>query len=259
LADKKWAKVLLLAVSAFTFGSALMAGAKGFMAAGAKPGATFMTKFVQGGKDFVSSLMGQGAEGAANAGQGPTVENALTQGANQSSLNPMAMNQGVEAGLGTMNTAGASNVNAAGDLVSGGGGNLTAAKAAGANVGQGPTMAAATQGMSKGVPEGNWLSKAASKAWDFATSENGQNIIGSALEGQYAGARDEEWMKHQSRYDRMWADPKNAGNVAMDNMNYNMELPQNWPGSDQSQVVNERNRGYVPTVAYRDAVEQGGG
>lgn len=58
---------------------------------------------------------------------------------------------------------------------------------------------------------GNWLSKAANKAWEFANSELGGELIGGAMEGYQQGKRDEAYYAEQRRIDDMWRNPNDPG------------------------------------------------
>ena len=105
--------------------------------------------------------------------------------------------------------------------------------------------------------EGNWLSKAAQKAWDFVKSDEGQDMLGSSLEGLWDAEQQDEMFKHLERYDRMWRNPNDPGNVAMRRHQYYTPIPENWPSSDQSRLVNRRASGYRPTIPYRRAPQGG--
>ena len=201
--DTGWGKALMLAVSVFTFGAALMAGGSAFMGGLTAQGGGFVQAFVEGGKAFMGSLLGTGAKdtGVVDAmGAGEAVnEGALLAGAEASTMNPLGANMGPAAGeaakvplsgtalgdttgvLEGMAGGAASEIGAAGNL-------SKAASAAGQ-----PAAAAATEA------GGSWLSKAAGKAWDFAKSDDGQNIIGSALDSYEKQQSQKAWQDHQAR------------------------------------------------------------
>jgi hypothetical protein len=264
--DSSLGKVVMLAASVFTFGASLMAGGAGFMSGLAgTPGVAgsggFLNAFVEGGKAFASTLLGTGADKAS--------EQALTAGANQSTLNPMALNMqaagegsALAAGSGTLDAAknisdmAAGNLQPASNILHGDGtGNLfqTAANTALNEGGPLKRLADKLPKLADKLPkdDGNWLTKAAGKAWKFASSEKGQNLIGSALEGFDDASRDQARIDHWQRYDRKWEDPNNAGNIALGNQRYEAPVPN--ASTEQSRIVNTRNRDYAPSVQYTRA------
>lgn len=239
-----WGKALMIGLSIFTFGAALLAGAGTF----ASTTGSFLTKFVAGGKDFVGALIGKGAAEKGVAGVGEAAVPAAT------SAMP---------GLDAIAATGQANIAAAGELASGGaaaGGNLLSqgAQVAGA---AGPTKALAAAGgqlaapaaaaaPSFGAKAGEWIRNAAGDAKEFIKSDTGSTLVGNMLQGAAQGQSDREWIKHQQRYDRQWNDPNNPGVQQLQNFQPS-ETPENWPGRDQSAVVNERNSGYQPTIPFR--------
>jgi len=76
LLDSKLGKALMLAVSIFTMGTALLAGVKGFASASG-----FINKFVAGGQEFINSLLGTEFGKGAGGGKVPNVPGAPGEGA----------------------------------------------------------------------------------------------------------------------------------------------------------------------------------
>lgn len=73
-------------------------------------------------------------------------------------------------------------------------------------------------GVQLGVPAetGNWLSKAANKAWEWANTDLGSEIIGGAMEGYYQGKRDDAYYAEQRRIDDMWRNPNDPGMIGIE-------------------------------------------
>lgn len=73
-------------------------------------------------------------------------------------------------------------------------------------------------GMPLGVPgkDPGWLSKAANKAWEWANTDLGSEIIGGAMEGYYQGKRDDAYYAEQRRIDDMWRDPNDPGRIGIE-------------------------------------------
>ncbi len=259
-----WGKALLLAVSVFTFGAALIAGGQAFMG-GMAANQGFINSFVQGGKAFVGSLLGTGQGGgkelAVGAGEGGTgaaaagSAEAFAEGASNASLAQRAITEGVP------NAAGA-----AGDLVSGGAltqaeGALSSAMGPAAAAASGPTKALAAAGGNLAAPAasgGNWLTKAAKGAWEFAKTDAGQNLIGNTLEGYAQGERDQAFIDHRERYDRMWQDPARTKKITDLAENFGPNVPSVW-NRDPLAIANQRNQDYVPSVPYTRAPQGAGG
>lgn len=260
--NSSWGKALLLAVSVFTFGAALMAGGSAF-AGTLAGGQGFIQAFVEGGKAFVGSLLGTGAKDAATTAEGATNAAGLTEGAIAGGIDPMALN--AAEGAGEVAAAGSS---AFGPAASGDAVNrmVTAGTDAGA-AGAGAMLPAAGEVSGTGLLSkaagnvaktsqletgGNWLTKAAKNAWDFAKTDMGQNLIGAGLEGYGAGKRDEALFEHQSRYDAMWRDPSQTQPIRDLAAGFGPEIPAAW-NRDASTLANERNRNYRPSVPYTRA------
>lgn len=255
--NSSWGKALMLGLSIFTFGGALLAGVKGF----AQTTGSFLTKFVQGGKDFVGALIGKGGadtvsgagEAAAELGTEATVNAALP---------------GVEGMLDQT-------VQTAGNLVSGAntaaeGGNLLQQGAQAANAigsasnASGPTQALADVGgnlatrtppgaESFGSKAGGWLKDAGKNAINFINeNDNLMNLVGGAMQGYGQAAMQEDMQEHQARYDRMWMDPNNPGVQGIGNFDFNKNVPANWPTHQFGEYGTAY--GYTPTVPFRRPV-----
>lgn len=261
-----WGKALLLAVSVFTFGAALIAGGQAFMG-GLAANQGFISSFVEGGKAFVGSLLGTtqggGKELAVGAGEGgtgaivPGSAEAFAEAGQGASMAQRAITEGVPDAA-----------SAAGNLVSGGAltqaeGALSTSMASNVAGVAGPTQSLAKAGGSLAkkamdADKGNWLTKAAKGAWDFAKSDAGQNLIGSGLEGYAAGERDQAWFDHQARYDRMWQDPSRVKPITDLAENFRPDVPNIW-NRDPAALARQRNRDYVPSVPYTRAPQGAGG
>jgi hypothetical protein len=263
LLNSSWGKALMMAVSVFTFGSALMAGGKAFMSTLATGGeGSFMQAFVNGGKEFMGTLLGTAGEQAPAdaAGAAAQQSNSLMEGAVSTAADPLALNTAAGAGeaaaagaeLGAQGAGGIlegakSGVDQIGNLVGGQtaeatGGALSKAMAGGVGPPSvGPTAAAASAPPPGGG--GNWLTKAAGKAWDFVKSDTGQNLIGGALQGYTQGERDDALYRHYERYDRDWR--KNADSL----MQPDPETPERW-NRDPHRLSQQRTRSYTPSIPF---------
>jgi hypothetical protein len=258
--NSKLGKILMMAVSVFTLGTAFIA-AQGAYAAASAAGQSFVGAFMEGGKAFVGSLIGKGAkDGAEAAGAlgegggkvanvaefGPRVEGlaggvdatkaATTMGGAlkpvAEAAAPLGSTAGTMQGIGGVLEQGQKALGAAGEMVSGGA--LPAAKA--------------------GVDAGGWLSKAAGAAMDFAKSDSGQKVIGSMLDG-YAEAD-----KMQQVKDIYMRGPNSfkEGSRGMQELaghDFNVDVPNNLAyqaGGKAGGVV----RGHTKRVPYQQ--QQGG-
>ena len=265
-------KVLMLALTVFTFGAALMAGYGAFT----NTAGSFLTKFIAGGKEFALSLVGKGSQKAAEiapgaaggasitsggqiapgvAGGGAPVAAPMTAGGSLNQSGSMAMGPGATGD--TMQRA----------VTAGGGGATGQGAMLPAQVGDAAKIAELTTPASGGIAAkegGNWLSRAATAAMDFASpvvdpfldfaqTDGGGRIIGSVLQGYAGGKQQEAQFEHDKRIERQWANPNDPGRVALENQNlgYQGQVP-NWI-AQQTEIVNERNRNYVPSVPYTRA------
>ena len=77
--------------------------------------------------------------------------------------------------------------------------------------------AAAPQGFGTPIKkEAGWLTKAANKAWEWANTDLGSEIIGGAMEGYYQGKRDDAYYAEQRRIDDMWRNPNDPGRIGIE-------------------------------------------
>ena len=208
--SSKWGKGLMIALSVFTMGTALMAGAAAWNSAAA--GSSFLTKFVAASKGFIGALMGTGgaAKDAAGAGAGVGAEQAV-QGAAQATgaVQELAGPAGeIAANVADPLTGIAKAANAGAGAGSG------AVDVAGelgktfANVGS-----QVSEGLRGFVPtsgRGNMLTKLLKGTGEFAKSKGGGQLIGSVLKG-YAENKSIEEMenkrrKETRRFNRLWAE-----------------------------------------------------
>lgn len=229
LLNSSFGKALMIGLSIFTLGTAMVAGFQAFAASNATG---FMAKFVEGASAFMGSLTGgavgknptppsdailgageaavQGAETAATLQGGGAA--GLVEGATQASTGALGgANQIVQGG----NKA----VQAAGDMV-GGGGSLSEAIGAGTSAGMpGPTQALAKAGGSLATrtppPNPGWLEKAKTGAGkfmtgvkDFAQTPGGGQVVGSMVQGvgNYYTEKDRQEFEDRVRKDWMSGD-----------------------------------------------------
>ncbi len=245
----------MLAISVFTFGTALLAAGSAFSAASAA-GQGFISSFIAGGKAFVTSLLGTqgGSKAGAGGGAGTGGGEVVAEGA---SMAQKAITEGVPGGA---LTEAANTVAGPGGM--GGMPNLPVPAGANpamqASTGIAPATSAVSAGSKAiaGVGEtGNWLTRAAKGAWDFAKSDSGQNLIGSALEGYSQSVERQADRKFEGRFDRMWKDPAQTQAITDQNFGF---IPDVW-NRDPAALANQRNRNYTPSVQYSKAVPNAGG
>ncbi len=253
-----WGKALMLAMSVFTLGTSLLAGGTTFM----QTAGSFLDKFVAGGKEFITQFLGIKPKGEQVAGAavetgvqagtgGVAADVAATQAVNPGQLLTQGMPGGGEVGRGSM----AMGPPPTGDVMrqataAGGGGAAGSGAIPGMTPGAPVTpsvsavpggidpggvsakamtqmaakpTAAAPMGFGGGQKTGNWLTKAAGKAWEFANTEAGQQIIGGAMEGYYQGARDDAYYAEQRRIDDMWRNPNDPGRIGIESSRQRME------------------------------------
>lgn len=196
LASSKFGKILLIAATVFTLGTALVVGGAAF----ASTAGTFAAKFVAAGKAFVGALASplKAAKGLFNApvtsGAGATAATASKAASVAEAVGataPAATPVGALAGEGVAAAAGAGGANLAPLAV--------------------PTLAAPTApAISSGLISG--AANVASKVGNFATSAPGLQLIGSSAQGFAAGKAQEEVLKEQRRerefYDNQYRDPE---------------------------------------------------
>ena len=174
--SSKIGKILMIGLTVFTLGTALMAGAGAFAGSTAP---TLFGKVVAGGKEFALALVGKGGAKAAEVGANA----ANTAGAAGAFGTP------VGAGVNTAGVAGnvAEGVAAANTAGSAGafGTAATAAKPGLLTTAKNAFRAAASAPVETVVNAAGGL---AGSAWNFAKSPTGMNLIGNAASG-YAQAR----------------------------------------------------------------------
>lgn len=258
--DSDIGKALMMAVSVFSMGSALLAGGKGFLA-----GEGFIGKFINGGKEFLNSLIGTkfetvGDKAATAAGEGATVaaqmgeQSAVNAGDVLTNSDPLAQ-PGITdtlqgAGEAARSAGQAPNIgdpNAVAKMVSPGGSGVAG-------------TAPLTQG-AKNVAEADkgWLSKAASAAMDFVKSDTGATVLGNTIAGVGQGMRDERYLEHDSRIERMFEDPSNAGMRQLNNHDYNTQaggLLSRARESIRNSNQTQRQQ-YTPSIPFRKPATAG--
>ena len=259
-----WGKALMLALSIFTMGTALVA-AQGAFAAAQTAGQGFISAFVEGGKVFLKTMLGMdtGAEAGAEAGAAaaggagpvgppapgaemitPVDPGAVSGGVGSSSVAPvdsmadqiLANAQGgAPEGLRNPPITGSGTNAVKGPPVSAkgvmpppssgapppgitGATPMSGASGAGAHK-EGLLKEAAGQGFRGKAPpkEGNWLTRAAKKGWEYANTDLGSGI----LEGIGYAMEFDERRKHDARFERMWNNPNSPGISGIQEFNDN--------------------------------------
>lgn len=247
-------QIVMLALTVWTAGAALLAGVGAWTGTAASAGLS--GKFMAAGKAFLSTLTGIGAAPVTpTPPPGTTVADAASKVA-----------AGAEQASQVANAAGA-----AGDVLA-----KTSQVAAGTSPGGAASLASAVAPASRAAPminpqlqvlnateraamaaqqaaqSGGLLSKAARGAWNFAKTDAGGNIIGQAVQG-YATAQAEEAkyereLKAERRIDKLWGNVKNS--KLNDESLYETKLGGGW--LDRARRVSEDlgNRDYrYPTSA----------
>ena len=237
--NTSFGKALMIGLSIFTLGSAMVAGYGAFTAAQAA-GQGFIASFVEGGKVFLSTLTGMGGkEGATGATQ---ANPGVIDTAQVSQATTEASNLAVQAG-GAPELVGQAGQAAEAASAATQGGRLTeAATQAAAAPGMAEGAATAGTGGMGGMPNlppaagdaakaaelaktggsaqqatagGGWLQKAkdAGKAFvDYTKTEGGSQIVGSLIQGagNYYTEKDRQEVDDRIRRDWMSGD-KSAG------------------------------------------------
>ena len=165
----------MIGLTVFTLGTALMAGAGAFSAAGTAGGNLF-TQVVAGGKEFALALVGKGsADAAANAATVQTANGTINMDVLGKSTQALTGSAGpVAPTVSSAAQAAASPTAAAGvQAATTGTGFLSKAAQMVKNVASAPVKTAGEAG---------------SAAWNFAKSPTGMNLVGNAASG-YAQAR----------------------------------------------------------------------
>lgn len=254
-----WGKALMLGMSIFTLGGSLLAGGQTFM----QTTGSFLEKFIAGGKEFLTSALGikpkaeQVAGGAVTPGvQAGSGGAAADIGATQA-VSPGELLTGVPGGEGGMAMGPPPTGDVMQQAVTAGGGGAGSGAIPGMTGTPVPSgavpppvtpgagvlpggidpggvsakaMTQAAAAPTKAAPFGfgggekkNWLSRAASKAWEFANTELGQELIGGAAEGYYQGKRDDAYYAEQRRIDDMWRNPNDPGRIGIESSRQRLE------------------------------------
>lgn len=239
LMNSSFGKALMIGLSIFTLGTAMVAGYAAFTANMAANG--FVTAFVEGGKAFLTTLTGVGGgEGGLLAPNATTSEAMISGSGAAADATALAMEQGGSAGV-----AGQSGIAGAESALEGGGALAEGASGSGAfgpgatgdvpmravTAGGGPTTgqgamlpeaagdaakvadltAKNTGAITATGEQGGWLSRAAEGAKEFAMSESGGQVIGSLVQGvgNYYTQKDQQ--EFDDRIRRDWANKGGKG------------------------------------------------
>jgi hypothetical protein len=304
-----WGKALMLAMSVFTLGTSLMAGASAWGVA-AGEGASFMGKFVAGGKAFLSSALGIKPKGGEQLAAGTGVDVGVQAGSGGAAaqlqaggaVNPgdlLAANVpgGGEVARGSMAMGPGPTGDVMQQVTTAGGGGAAGSGAipgltpgapgtplSGATPPPTPSVlpggidpagtsskamtkmaakptAAAPQGFGTVKETGNWLSKAANKAWEWANTDLGTEIIGGAMQGYYQGKRDDAYYAEQRRIDDMWRNPNDPGMIGIESSRQRTERyspPRGLAGAPAI-YANRLSQGAIENYAPSVPVIGGGG
>lgn len=277
LLDSKLGKVLMMAVSVFTLGSALIA-AQGAYAAASVAGQSFISSFIQGGKVFLKTLVGMGGqEGAAStSGAQGAAEAVASTTPNASAVaagaNPLAAATDVGAGIDAATTAGGalSEAGAAATAAGGAGVAMSPVAQVGGDaltvLGNPAANATVAAGASGQTAAGGWLSKAASAAKDFvkgvgeyAKTDAGQNLIGGALEGY---ARSDELDRIDARESRAARtfEPGNPARQRLDALDMNVPVPTGLNAQDVGRATGRAaGTNYQQRIPYQQQPAPAGG
>lgn len=209
--DTGLGKAIMIGLSIFTLGTSLLAGGQAFMAGLGGSSGSFINAFVEGGKQFMTTMVtGEGFQGAKSAADaaGQTMQ-ATAEG----------VGQALETG-GVPGIVGQTGPEAAGSMAMGPGPTgdvMTKAVTGGApgqagQVGMLPpeamtpakTVAETAAKTTAPAKEGSWLSKAAKAGGDFIKSEGGGQVAGSLISaaGNYYTEKDRQEFVDRNR--RQW-------------------------------------------------------
>ena len=258
--NSKLGKIIMLAITIYTMGAALLAGGQGFMA-----GQGFIGKFVNGGKAFINSLAGtsfevagQTAEGAgaaagaltegAAAGEGAVQAGEVLAGADPTAIGGIAKAPVPEGA--TKALSGAPQPPS-----------LTGVQVPPSAVPKvDPSQLTGVTLPSSAVPKGvaaaseqGWLTKAADAAKEFATSSSGATVIGGAMQGYGRAAEVQAFLDEQRRVGDQFADPNDPGMRALRERDYGIDVPRGLaaaPAQLARRQTRTENRG-APTVPFR--------
>lgn len=289
LMNSKLGKAIMIGLSIFTLGTAMVAGAGAFSAAQAA-GQGFISSFVEGGKVFLQTLVGKGAEkgadAAAQAGEGIMKTGETVAGLEGGAGAIIEQgSQAVTEGAGALTEAatsgsGAFGPGATGDMpmraVTAGGeasgaGAMLPAEAAATGAGQASTgVAPAVTGAETGgqaiqaTADAGWLSKAkdaASGFVDYAKSEGGGQVVGSLISaaGNYYTEKDRQ--EFEDRVRRQWG--KGTGDEGIRNIRAaggrasNLDAPTGVPAAGRATAREGGGRPYFDR-AYGAGAPAGG-
>lgn len=243
LMNSKLGKAIMIGLSIFTLGTAMIAGAGAFTAAQAA-GQGFISAFVEGGKAFLGTLVGKGGEkaaegagkvaaqtsegilqtgetlGALEGGAGAVIEGA-TQAATQSGgalaegASTMAATSAGQGGAGAIQGSGGMGGIAELPVPAG----VDPALQASTGIAPATTGAEAASGAVEAAGAGGWLDKAKSAASsfaDFAKSEGGGQVVGSLIQGAGNYYTEKDRQEFEDRIRRQWG--KGEGDAGIRNI-----------------------------------------
>lgn len=241
LLNSSFGKALMIGLSIFTLGSAMIAGAGAF-SSGMAAGNGFISSFVEGGKVFLQTLTGMGGEEAAKAGaegaklsaEGSSALKAATESSNLNVVaggTPELVGQGSQAGglLSQGQQAGgmAFGPGPTGDVMQRSvqaGGNVAGRGAMLPEMaGDAAKIAELTKPASSAIQtteKGHWLSKAADMGKnfvgglkDFAMSEGGGQVAGSLIQGVGNYYTEKDRQEFEDRIRREWSQGDRNANI----------------------------------------------
>ncbi len=271
LLGSKLGKILMLAVSIFTMGTALLAGAQGFMS-----GTGFIGKFLNGGKAFLNSLIGTKFDVAGEAGAGGAVAGADVMG-------PPAPEGAVDAAASVLE--GTDPAAIGGIVEQGGAGSMAmgpgptgdvmqrSVTSGGQAAGQGAMlppgasdaaktaelMKASTSAATGGAAEGgNWLTKAMSAAKDFAKSDTGATVIGGMMQGYGRSQEIQAYLDEKRRVGDMFEDPNDPGMRALREHDWNIDAPRGLANASNALAQRSSGSRYAPSIPFRRPAPAGG-
>lgn len=243
-------KVVMIALSVVSLGTSLAAFGAGWGSA-ATQGASFVGKFINGGKAFLNNLVGAKFQTGIEAGMpgAPAVANAAAGAEQADKL----------AGMNTANAAKAGEVaSTVGDVAAAVPGGDAAAKAANAsnmaNIKKGAEVVNTAADVADKAGTGNWLTKAAKGAKDIIMSEPGSRLIGNVLQGVGAGGLQEDEQDFQMRNERRFEDANDPGMKALGALDYEVKSKPGWAadpnGGRLAAAERVRQNLYTPTIPF---------
>ena len=261
-----WGKALMLALSVFTMGGALLAAGQSFTAGLAgtigNTSGGFINAFVQGGEAFLKTMVGMETDLAAMGGT--TAGNAAEKVAGMNKVNATqdaaamtdaaatttnvaesSLQAGMQGGGKVPNPVGGSE-----QLLSEGAASGAAEKVS--NVGKMSDVKAAAGAAKTAAPTegGNWLSKAASSAKEYLKSEHGQEMIGDIIGGIGEAGLQEDRQQHEDRIYRRWRNDDAKGQEELRNFKERgFDTPDMSGGFGKS--LERNRRGFKPTIGFK--------